>query len=125
MVFKGRQPVEKMPKYFAAADVLLVQLKMNPVFEATIPSKLQSYMACGRPILAALSGSGAGGVSEAGAGVVCRPDDVEALAEAVLTLWRMKKEERVQMGLNATKYYERHFDRRLILDRLQAMLMEP
>ncbi len=125
VVFKGRQPVEKMPKYFAAADSLLVQLKMNSVFEATIPSKLQSYMACGRPILAALSGSGAEIVSEARAGVVCRPDDVGALAEAVLTMWRMKREEREQMGMNARKYYERHFDRRLILDRLQAMLAEP
>lgn len=124
VVFKGRQPIEKMPKYFAAADALLVQLKMNPVFEVTIPSKLQSYMACGRPILAALSGSGAEVVSEAGAGIVCRPDDPQALRDAVLALWRMPREERELMGIRARRYYEQHFDRRLVLARIHQILMD-
>ncbi len=122
VVFKGRQPLEKMPKYLAAGDALLVHLKMNPVFAMTVPSKLQSYMACGRPVLAALSGSGADIVARAGAGVVCRPDSPEELRNAVLALWKMPREEREQLGRNARKYYEEHFDRRLILLRLQSIL---
>ncbi len=122
VVFKGHQPVEKMPKYFAAADALLVHLKMNPAFAMTVPSKLQSYMACGRPVLAALSGSGAEIVARADAGIVCRPDSPEELRDAVLALWKMPREEREQLGRNARKYYEEHFDRRLILLRLQSIL---
>jgi glycosyltransferase involved in cell wall biosynthesis len=122
VVFKGRQPAAKMPQYFAAADALLVQLKMNPVFAVTIPTKVQSYLACGRPILAALDGAGAQLIRDAGAGVVCRPDDPQALREAVLTLCRMTRREREKMGENARSYYERHFDRRFILARLDAIL---
>jgi len=97
-------------------------LKMNPVFAATIPSKVQSYLACGRPILAALDGSGAEVIREARAGIVCRPDDVEALRDAVLTLWRMPREERERMGANGRAYYDAHFDRRLVLSRLEQIL---
>lgn len=122
VIFKGRQPVEKMPQYFAAADVLFVHLMRNPVFAKTIPSKLQSYMASGRPILAALEGSGAEVVLEAQAGVVCDPDDPNALREAVLKLWQMPKGDRERMGANARAYYERYFARALVLGRLQACL---
>lgn len=122
VTFKGLQPVEKMPKYFAAADALLVQLKGSPPFARTIPGKLQSYMACGRPILAALAGSGADVVAEAGAGVVCRPDDAAALSEAVLALWRMTKEDRERMGASARRYYEQYFARQIILSRLEEIL---
>lgn len=122
VVFKGRQPAHTMPQYFASADALLIQLKMNRVFEVTIPSKLQSYMACGRPIIAALAGSGAEIVSEAKAGVVCQPDNADALRDAILALWGKRTEDREQMGVNARRYYERHFDRRLILNRLQTIL---
>lgn len=124
VIFKGRQPTHRMPQYFASADALLVQLKMNPVFAATIPSKLQPYMACGRPIIAALEGSGADIVSEASAGIVCRPDDPQALRDAVLALWRMPREERELMGIRARRYYEQHFDRRLVLARIHQILMD-
>lgn len=122
VVFKGRQPVEKTPQYFAAADALLVQLKMNPVFAMTIPSKVQSYLACGRPILAGLDGSAADVIRESGGGIVCPPDDAQALRHAVLSLWRMPREEREAMGRNARRYYERHFERHLILTQLDTIL---
>ena len=55
----GRHPVEKMPGFFSHADALLVSLKRDPVFSSTIPSKIQSYLASGRPIIAMLDGEGA------------------------------------------------------------------
>ena len=48
----GPRPIETMPLYYAAADALLVSLKREPIFALTIPSKVQSYLACGKPILA-------------------------------------------------------------------------
>ncbi len=55
-----------MPRFFALADALLVTLKPEPIFALTIPSKVQAYLACGRPIVAALDGEGARVVREAG-----------------------------------------------------------
>ena len=52
----GRYPVEAMPNFFALSDVLLVTLKKEPIFALTIPSKVQSYLACAKPIIAALDG---------------------------------------------------------------------
>ncbi len=124
VVFKGRQPVEKMPLYFAGADVLLVHLRLNPVFAMTVPSKLQSYLASGRPVLAALRGSGAEIVRRAQAGVVCEPDSGDALRAAVLALWAMPRAEREALGRNARRFYEQHFERRLVLSRLQALMEE-
>ena len=58
-----------MPRYFALADALLVTLRNQPIFSLTIPAKVQSYLACGKPIIAALDGEGARVVQEAGAGL--------------------------------------------------------
>ena len=120
----GRRPIEAMPRYFALADALLVSLKRDPLFAVTIPSKVQSYLACGRPIIAALEGTGAAIIAEAGAGVVCQPEDSEGLAQAVLTLYRLSPHERHAMAQRARHYYESHFDRSILLDRLDAMLTE-
>lgn len=122
VVFKGRRPEEQMPKFFAAADGLLVQLKKDPLFALTVPGKLQAYMACGRPIIAAVEGSAAEVVSESKGGLVCPPDDPEALRDAILKLRGMDKKGRGEIGENARRYYEEHFDRRRLLSQLDRFL---
>lgn len=117
----GARPLESMPRYFALADVLLVTLKKDPFFAVTIPSKLQSYLACGRPILAALEGNGAAVVRDSGAGMICAPDEGKGLAEAVLRLFHLSEEERSLMGQKARDYYDRHFERNMLVDRLEAV----
>lgn len=118
----GRQPMEAMPHYFAAADVLLVTLKKDPLFALTIPSKIQSYMACGRPIVAALDGEGGHLVAESGAGLSVPTEDPNALAEAVLAMSRMSKEERDAMGIRGKEYCEANFDREVLIDRLEGWM---
>lgn len=56
----GRHLVEAMPRFFALADALLVTLKKETIFALTIPSKIQSYLACAKPIIAVLDGEGHG-----------------------------------------------------------------
>lgn len=116
--FVGKHPLEEMPVYFSHADGLLVTLKKEPIFALTIPAKVQSYLACGRPIIAGLDGEGAKIVAEAGAGFTCQAEDPDALADAVLKLYHLPKDQRDQMGLNGRKYYEAHFDRGILLDKL-------
>lgn len=122
--FLGRYPLETMPSFFSHADALLVTLKKEPIFALTIPAKIQSYLACGKPVIAALDGEGARIIDEAGAGVSCPAENAEAFAQAVLKLYSATKSEREQMGNNGRAYYEAHFERNMLLDRLNYWMGE-
>lgn len=120
----GRYPIESMPEWFAQADILLVTLKRDPIFALTIPSKIQSYMACGRPILAALEGEGARILKEARAGIVVPAEDSSALAEAVLKMSLTPQSEREAMGQNGRRYFLQEFERDTLLARLDSWMKE-
>jgi len=120
----GRHPLEAMPAFFAQANVMLVTLRREPIFALTIPGKVQSYLASGRPIVAALDGEGARIILEAGAGLVCPAQQPQALADAVLKLADMPKEDREQMGRRGAEYYAAHFDRAMLLDQLDRWMRE-
>lgn len=120
--FLGRHPLEAMPHFYAAADALLLPLKREPIFALTIPGKLQSYLACARPILAMLDGEGARIVQESGAGLTCPAGDADGLAKQVLSLSAMSDSERQAMGLNGRNYYEANFDRTRLFDQLESWL---
>lgn len=122
--FLGRHPLESMPAFFSCADVLLVTLKKDPLFALTIPAKIQSYLACGRPIIAALDGEGAQVVDDAGAGFTCPAEDPVALARAVLQAYETPRLDREKMGAQGRAYYEANFGRTMLLDRLDGWMRE-
>ena len=120
----GRRPPESMPRYFALADALLVTLKRGLIFSLTIPAKVQSYLACGRPVVAALDGEGARVIEESGAGLAAPAEDAGSLAEAVLRLYETSSEEREEMGRQGRAYSEEHFEREKLLDQLEGWAEE-
>ncbi len=120
----GTRAATAMPRYFALADVLLVTLKKQPIFALTVPSKLQSYLACGRPIIAALEGEGARLVREAGVGLTAPPEDAQALASAVIEMKDASPACREQMGARGREFFEKHFDRTRLIERLEGWMMD-
>lgn len=118
----GRYPAEKMPHFFAHADALLVTLKDKKIFEYTIPSKLQSYFACQKPVIAALKGSGAEIIHQANAGFVCSPGDATGLSDIILQLYSLNAQDRLQLGVNGKRYFDKYFSRQEVMDRLEAAL---
>ena len=114
----GRYPLETMPQFFAFADTLLVSLKEDPIFSLTIPGKLQSYLACGKPVIAALDGAGADVVRESGSGFVCSPENAAELSETVLKMYSCSKEERKRMGVRGRSYFESHFEPTMLVQKL-------
>ena len=116
----GQYPVETMPGLMRQASVLLVTLANQLIFAATVPNKIQAYMAVGRPIVACLNGEGARLVTEANAGFAVPAEDGTALANAVLKLYAMSAEEREIIGKNGRTYYREHFDH----DRLMQQLID-
>jgi glycosyltransferase involved in cell wall biosynthesis len=120
----GARPPERMPSYFAHADVLLATLRREPIFAYTIPSKIQSYIACGRPVIAALEGEGGRIIRDAGAGWAVPPEDPKALADAVLTAQGCAKSELEVMGRKGEAWFREHFEREKLLSRLEGYLSE-
>jgi colanic acid biosynthesis glycosyl transferase WcaI len=120
----GRYPEQAMPRFFSLADALLVTLKKDPVFAITIPSKIQSYLACGRPIVAALDGEGARVIDESGGGAAVPAGDADALAEVVMKMYGMPKSDLERMGRLSREYCEIHFERNTLLDKLDRWMKE-
>lgn len=115
-----RLPPSDLPVIFSVASALLVTLRDQPIFAYTVPSKLQTYLAAGKPIIAALNGEGARVVKEAAAGIGCQAGDSAALADAVLYLSRLPSQDREQMGRNGRQYAKSNYD----LEMLTAQLMD-
>lgn len=110
LLLPGRFPMEAMPKIFECASALLVSLKDEEIFAYTIPSKIQAYLAAGKPIIASLKGEGSRVLLEAGAGVVCEPESSEALATSIKRLMALPLAEREEMGRAGRTYFNEHFD---------------
>ena len=118
LVLAGRFPSNTMPWLLSKASALLVTLSDQPIFAATVPNKIQAYMAVGRPIIACLNGEGARIVSEAGAGMCAAAEDSAGLAEAILALRDMPLTERARLGTNGQAYYRQNFDHETLVTQL-------
>ena len=105
VLFLPRRPVEEIGALLHRADALLVHLKDDPLFAITIPSRIQAYLAVGRPILCGVRGDGAELVQQAGAGICFEPNNPSALAEAVTALCGLSVEARMNMGDRGQAFY--------------------
>jgi glycosyltransferase involved in cell wall biosynthesis len=108
VVFLGRRSPEAMGGVYAWAAALLVHLRDDPLFAITIPSKTQTYLAIGKPILMGVCGDAADLVRAAGAGIVFASGQAAALAQAVEELLAMPESARERMGVAGRAYYEAH-----------------
>ena len=120
--FLGAFPAETMPYFFSCADALIVSLKKDKIFSLTIPSKLQSYLACGKPILASLDGEGAKVVIESKSGFVAPSENAELFADNVIKMWNLSSESRNEMSENALQYFKNEFEREMLIDNLIEIL---
>lgn len=117
LVFPGRFPVAAMPILMAQAAALLVTLADKEIFRLTIPSKIQAYLAAGRPIIACLDGAGADVLRESEAGLVVPAEDAAALAKAIQSMHDMTDGDREVMGIKGRSYYEKNFSQeKLVTD---------
>lgn len=116
--FIPKQPADRIPLFLAAADAAIICLDDSPLFSKTIPAKLQSYMACGIPIIASASGETSAIVKEANAGLCCAAGDPEALANAIEQMAKETPDALLAFGRNAKRYCELNFDKETLLDKI-------
>lgn len=119
----SRQPAVKIPKLLAASDAAFLSFMETKLFEMTIPAKLQSYMACGIPVIAAASGESKRVIEEAGCGICSPSGDAQALAESVKGMMERSQEELALMGTRARAYFEAHFEKQKLMDEIQQYFL--
>lgn len=110
VIFYGRRPVEDMPTLYAKADAMLVTLASDPVLSLTLPGKVQSYMAVGKPIIGAIDGETMAIIKEAKCGFCGEAADVKKLVENI-KMFISNETDRVEMANNSFDYYKENFDR--------------
>lgn len=113
---------EEMPKFFSHATALIVSLKKDPIFSITVPSKIQSYLACGKPIITSLDGEGSRIIVEAKAGVSCQSGSPGEFSNAVIKFLTLPESQIEAMGISGREYYEKVFDRNMLIDKLVSIL---
>lgn len=122
LVLPGRFPMEAMPQIFERASALLVSLNDEPAFAQTIPSKIQAYLAAGRPILACMNGEGARVVCEARAGLASPAEQVLPLVANIRCMQALGASERGAMGTSGRAYFDAHFEMTSQVRRLVELL---
>lgn len=122
LILPGRFPMDTMPQVFERAGALLVTLNADEIFTQTIPSKVQAYLAAGRPIIACLDGEGARVVVDAGAGMSTPAEQAEPLAQTIRRMRSIGEDEREKMGRDGRAYFDAHFDMRHQVESLVKML---
>lgn len=122
LVLTGRFPANQMPLIYKHAAALLVTLRDEEIFSYTIPSKVQSYMSSGRPIIASINGEAARIITEAGAGLTCPAQDAQALVAIINQFYNMDVLERDKLGQQGRKYFLENFEMKQQSKRLIEIL---
>lgn len=121
VLFYGRRPLEEMPEFYKKADAMLVTLKADEVLSMTLPGKVQSYMAVGKPIIGAIDGETEKIIADAECGYCGKAEDADELADNIKKF--IDNPNRDLMGKNARAYYEAHFEQKKFMDGLERYFL--
>ena len=115
----GSFPIEQMPIFYAHADAMLFSLKDEYIFSITIPAKVQSYLACGKPILSMINGEALKLIESSKAGLACSAGDSLGLSENIIKMSAMSSNDIKQIGENSYNCYKNHFDREMLFKKAE------
>ena len=116
----GSYPLKKMPEFYALADAMLFSLKDEHIFSITIPAKVQTYLACGKPVLAMVNGESRNIINEYRAGYTCAAGDYKSLAENIITMSNLNKTDLKELSLNSLNCYKENFEREMLINKIET-----
>lgn len=122
--FVGQIPSDEVPRYYQKSDALFVSLLKKPTFETVIPSKVQSYLAAGRPIIGCLSGEGKKIIDESKGGICVEAGEYKKLAEVLISFTKFSSDDLMEMSKNGKEYFDINFSRNKVLNDLSEIFNE-
>ncbi|HQC06450.1 MAG TPA: glycosyltransferase family 4 protein [Kaistella chaponensis] len=118
----GQFPLDAMASFFAKADMMLVSLRDDAIFNITVPAKTQAYMSASKPIIAMLNGEGAEIIEEANCGVSVPAGDSKKLAEIIVKMSELDPEVLKNMGENSRNFFLENYSLPSCIDNLERIL---
>ncbi|MGE5455574.1 MAG: glycosyltransferase family 4 protein [Ignavibacteriales bacterium] len=119
--FYGFHDIEEMKKYYDLADAFIITMVNNDVVNSTLPAKLQSYMAAGKPIVGAISGEVKNVIEESKCGLCCESLDYVSLSKIILKMFNDKNMIQ-QWSNNSLIYYKKHFEKDIHISNLENIM---
>lgn len=120
VIFHGRQPLERMPEYYSMADAMLVTLEADPVLSLTLPGKVQTYMAAGKPIIGSINGETADVIANAKCGYCSVAENVDSFKNNIIRFVNCEKKS--VFSDCARRYYEQYFSKDRFISTLEILL---
>ena len=120
----GSYPLEEMPEFYSLSDAMLFSLKDELIFSITIPAKVQTYLACGKPILGMVNGEASKIIEKSNSGLVCNSGDYENLVSNIKKISKMSYNELNTMGDNSLKCYQENFDREVLFKKIEKIFLK-
>ena len=112
-----RQPAERIPELLCACAAAFLSFQNDPLWKKTIPAKLQSYMACGMPIIASAEGETERVIKKANCGVCCKIGDVDGLSDCIR---KLADQDISKMADNSRRYFEKYFSKQNLMDEMDT-----
>ena len=123
VIFYGRKPVNDMPKFYSIADAMIVTLSKDELVSKTLPGKMQSYMAAGKPIIACADGEIKTIINEAKCGLCCEAEDYKEFSN-LFTYFANHLEIAIDMGQNSKLFFEKYFKKEMFFEKLTEIFNE-
>lgn len=120
--FIPQKSAEMIPQYFAWSDAALITLSQSEIYAMTIPAKTQSCLACGIPVLVSADGEVQNIIKEAECGFCSGSGDASGLADNIKKFIALGDKERERLSLNALAYYKENFDKKNLMDKMEAYI---
>ena len=117
--FLGRRPIEEMPEIYANSDAMIVTLAKDELVSKTLPGKVQSYMAAGKVIIAAIDGETKEIMEEANCGYCTEAENIERLANSFRIF---STKDKMIFAKNSRIYYQNHFDKQVFFNSLDNII---
>jgi colanic acid biosynthesis glycosyl transferase WcaI len=118
----GKFPLEKMPSFYSQADCMLFSLKKDDIFSITVPAKVQTYLACAKPIIAMIDGEASKIIIDSKAGFVSPSQSPVLLAKNIKKISLLSQNELNKLGKKAFNYYKSEFERSFLIEKIEKIL---
>ena len=121
--FYGPKPFNEAKEYYKLADACILTLDGSNHIGDTLPGKIQTYMAAGKPIFGAMNGAGFEVINESACGKCVYAGDSEGLSDIMIE-YIENKDKYTMMGTNAKQYFEKHFTEEQHFKSLEDMFIK-